>query len=78
MIFAYLRSNCLTFYSKIESTVLPPGCKPYGLEAGPEFFILVIHKAQVEAATLNKGLSMLVAAGFIPAFKTLNWLNWRG
>jgi hypothetical protein len=39
---------------------------------------LVKHKAQVEAATLNKGLPMLVAAGFIPAFKTLNWLIWRG
>jgi hypothetical protein len=39
---------------------------------------LVIRKAQVEAATLNKGLPMLVGAGFIPAFKTLNWLNWRG
>jgi hypothetical protein len=38
----------------------------------------VIRKAQVEAATLNKGLPMLVGAGFIPAFKTLKGLNWRG
>jgi len=39
---------------------------------------LVIHKAQIEAAALNKKLLVLVAAGFIPAFKTLNRLNWRG
>jgi heme-degrading monooxygenase HmoA len=27
-----------SFYSNIENLVLPPGCKPYGLEAGPGFF----------------------------------------
>jgi hypothetical protein len=28
----------VTFYSNIENLVLPPGCKPYGPEAGPGFF----------------------------------------
>jgi hypothetical protein len=31
-----------SIYSKIENLVLPPVCKPYGLETGPGFFTLVI------------------------------------
>ena len=27
---------------KIENLVLPPGCMPYGQEAGPGFFILSV------------------------------------
>jgi hypothetical protein len=29
----------LIFYSKIVNLVLPPGCKPYGPEAGPGYLL---------------------------------------
>ena len=35
------------FYYSIENLVLPPGCKPYGLEAGPGCLLTISKRRPI-------------------------------